>query len=484
LSDPNTEPSGTVNDNRDKTYVCVNLTLNPNVHFDVMIPVEALAVADDELCHRMASGIYPEEDKFVVELMFQLVPPGGAILDLGAHLGLISLAFAAAGFQVVAVDASPSNARALQASASRNGFSNMRVVHAAVSDRSGFLEFLPAGPYGQIVTPELMAGEDQRIVQVPALTVADLLATVGWSRVDFMKMDVEGAEVATIRGMTDLLSGSDAPPIVYESNGYTLAIQGETTKNLRAALERLGYHNYSVGPSELTPVQANEVQPVCVTDYLAVKRLPVNIPGWQIRNLLSPEEIVESFLATCLDVDKVPGFREHVSGELADAPAWFLSNERVRKELERLGLAYPDRTIGAAYQPGVRIDFTQPSSRAYLFRAWHGAETWGQWSGRDAEVRFTLERPEMLRLRMLATTYKDQRIVVRFDGREVTTLRSTGEGPELIEVDLPPEAITEANRLQLACPDARSPASLRESDDDRILGVGISWMEFVPVAHQ
>jgi hypothetical protein len=134
------------------------------------------------------------------------------------------------------------------------------------------------------------------------------------------------------------------------------------------------------------------------------------------------------------------------------------------------------------HHPGIRIDFTQAASGVYLSDGWHGPEDWGQWSGRVAGVKFRLERPRPLRLRMLATTFGKQRIVVSFNGREVKTLQGRGEAQELFEVDLPPEAVAERNTLQLTLPDAKAPKSVGQGEDDRILGVGVTWMEFEPLS--
>jgi hypothetical protein len=133
------------------------------------------------------------------------------------------------------------------------------------------------------------------------------------------------------------------------------------------------------------------------------------------------------------------------------------------------------------YRPGTRIDFTQASSRDYLHGAWYGPEPEWQWSGREAAIGFRLERVQPLRLRMKATTFGKQRIVLRLNGREVQTLQGNGEALELLEVDLPRDAIAESNTLELTLPDAKSPESAKVNPDPRILGIGIAWLEFQPL---
>jgi hypothetical protein len=142
----------------------------------------------------------------------------------------------------------------------------------------------------------------------------------------------------------------------------------------------------------------------------------------------------------------------------------------------------PDPSVNQAelYAPGFRIRCTNPSSAAYLASGWHGLEPqnpdW-QWSGPEATIRFKLDRAQPLRLRMMATTYGKQPVIIRMNDQEVATIQGSGE-LELMEVDLPVNAVTESNMLELVLPEAKSPKSIGESKDARVLGIGIAWIEF------
>ena len=135
------------------------------------------------------------------------------------------------------------------------------------------------------------------------------------------------------------------------------------------------------------------------------------------------------------------------------------------------------------YQPGTRIDFRQASSGTFLRGDWHSPEAdWGRWSGREAVVGFRLKRVEALRLRMLGTTWGKQRIVVSLNGHEIKTLTGAGGNDlEMMEIDLPMDALAESNSLKLTLPDAKSPQSAGMGDDPRILGIGIAWLELHPI---
>jgi len=81
---------------------------------------------------------------------------------------------------------------------------------------------------------------------------------------------------------------------------------------------------------------------------------------------------------------------------------------------------------------------------------------------------------------MMANTFEKQRIIISLNGWEIQTRETNGEELKLIELDLPPGALGETNTLTFTLPDARSPASLGNSLDKRILGMGIAWLELVP----
>jgi FkbM family methyltransferase len=199
------------------------------------------------------------------DLLRRLVRPGSRVLDLGAHIGTFTLAAASLGCEVLAVEASPENAELLRASVEHNGFTHVRIVQAVASNRSGMVPFSCYGPFGHVFT----AATNMPTVEVPAVRADDLLAEVGWERVDLVKLDVEGSEIAALDGMTTLLNRTDAPPIIYESNAHTLGFYGRTPEELRGRLEEHGYASYRLDSTQ------SEVE-----DYLALpasggRKLPV-----------------------------------------------------------------------------------------------------------------------------------------------------------------------------------------------------------------
>jgi FkbM family methyltransferase len=253
------------------------------------------------------------------------------------------------------VEASPRNAELLRHSAAINGFTNLRVVQAAVSDRPGILSFCPEGPFGHVATNKF----ESPTVEVPALPVCQVLKEVGWDRVDFIKLDVEGSEIAVIDGMAPFLARADAPPILYESNSYTLDFYDKTPNQLKARLESLGYRNFVVGSEKFYPVAADDFQLEVVTDYFAVKQMPPILQTWEVGPPFDQAEIITRFAMACSQ----DHLKVHIARMLRTAPAWLLEKAEVIGALEALG--------------------RDPKSEVRAAAAWAGKWlAWYKWKGK------------------------------------------------------------------------------------------------------
>jgi FkbM family methyltransferase len=307
--------------------------------FDVTFVIDARL--EDPIGRVIAeSGQYPVGDP--TELMMHLLRPDDALLDVGAHIGTFTLPAAALGCRVLALEASARNAELLQAAAACNGFDRVRVVHAAASDCEGRLSFCSHGPHGHVA----MAVEPAHLPRgdVRAAAVDDLVAEQGWPRVDFIKMDVEGWEPWALRGMARLLARDDAPLVLFESNAAGLERYGQTTADLQAALEQFGYSIYLIDhhhPGQLVPVRSSDVQPECVLDCLAAKRLPARLDPWRVVPLTRAQWTAWVLGAS---TDPHPPYRRHFAVAMRTAPPWLRAEPAVREALKRMR-SDPDHSV-------------------------------------------------------------------------------------------------------------------------------------------
>jgi len=177
------------------------------------------------------------------ELFTKLLAPGQVVVDVGANVGYYALTAAvgvgSAG-RVVAFEPGPATAERLRENAALNNFSNLTVVQAAVSDVSGTSCFqLAQDCEGSSL---YSVGEDTvGSVNARVTTLDSLADELGLDRVDLVKIDAEGAEVAVIRGARHLLSRADSPKVIVEANPATLRAAGESVASLRFEIESAGY---------------------------------------------------------------------------------------------------------------------------------------------------------------------------------------------------------------------------------------------------
>jgi FkbM family methyltransferase len=315
--------------------------------------------ADDPISLELAAGRFPESTRDAIRYLQASTPRGGRVLDLGAHVGTFTLAAAAMGYEVIGVEASPQNAALLGASLERNGFDRVQLVNAAVSDRPGPLEFSQGGPYGHVGVRE--AGQSS--VSVPGIRIDDLVAERGWGRVDFIKMDIEGSEIAGLRGMSRLLSADDAPTILVESNGHTLHFFNASPYQLKLLLEGYGYRNYLLEPGRLCPVRANDFQAITCVDYLALKRPATTLEGCRVDRPLTFKELVVRVVHAAHSAHASE--RLYIARTLAQAPAEIRASRRVHRAVESL------RRDECAEVRAAACAMTLEPARADWLLSWH-----------------------------------------------------------------------------------------------------------------
>ena len=299
----------------------------------------------------------------LLRLMLALVRPGQTVLDLGAHIGTFTLTAAAAGCRVMAVEASAHNARLVEASIAHNRFGDRaRVLRAAASNRNGEVRFSSWGPWGHIVesgqAPAVegvpgVAPSNLPSETVPAVRVSEWLLREGIARLDFVKIDVEGAEIDALHGLREHLETDEAPPILYESNYYRLWHYGQSPASLRAALERLGYrHHYLVWPTHLVRLPPGETQWAVLEECLATKApLPATL-GWKIKARPTVEEKAQGIAEAA--VMPHPEVRAFLGGLLRQADPALLAHPLTQNALTALlaDLAPEVRQTVRWYRPG------------------------------------------------------------------------------------------------------------------------------------
>jgi len=140
------------------------------------------------------------------ELVLREVRTGDVVVDVGANIGYYTLLFArqvGPTGHVYAFEPDPHNFGLLRRNVLQNGYTNVTCVPCAVGDRSGTVRlYRNQGNRGD---HRIYDSRDGRIaIDTACVSLDDYFADID-RPVNFIKMDIQGAEALALRGMQRLL---------------------------------------------------------------------------------------------------------------------------------------------------------------------------------------------------------------------------------------------------------------------------------------
>ncbi len=185
-----------------------------------------------------------DHEPAVTDWLARNLKPGMTIFDVGANIGSYALFLAGlVGEQgrVVALEADPDVARILEANVQANGLKAILPIQAAAFRESG--EILLGRARASTGYSGLYYSQAAEWISVPACTLDALGEKLGLKRLDFVKIDVEGAECDVLEGMTSLLR-THRPVLLIE-------LHPDSVPQVREIPGRLRAEGYSV--EALTP---------------------------------------------------------------------------------------------------------------------------------------------------------------------------------------------------------------------------------------
>ncbi|MEZ4731745.1 MAG: FkbM family methyltransferase [Caldilineaceae bacterium] len=179
------------------------------------------------------------------QLFSGMISTGNTVFDIGAHVGfytLLSSVLVGEVGHVFAFEPLPRNLHYLHRHITLNKMNNVTVIPAAVADRSGHTLFQQVDSSAQghfSITGNL---------KVAVVALDEQVSTGQLPKPDVIKMDVEGAEAAVLRGARQTLQ--QYRPIIF------LATHGAAIREECFAL--LQELNYSLTPIDERPLAATD----------------------------------------------------------------------------------------------------------------------------------------------------------------------------------------------------------------------------------
>jgi FkbM family methyltransferase len=157
-------------------------------------------------------GVY---EPFETELVKKEIRKGDVVLDVGANIGYYTLIFAklvGENGKVFAFEPDPSNFALLKKNVEINGYKNITLVQKAVSNKTGKTKlYLSDRNLGDHRIYDSHDG--RRYIEIDAIRLDDYFKDYN-GKIDFIKMDIQGAEGGAIQGMRSLLKKSKNVKIV------------------------------------------------------------------------------------------------------------------------------------------------------------------------------------------------------------------------------------------------------------------------------
>ena len=186
-------------------------------------------------------------------LVRRLLRPGDTFIDVGANLGWFSVLAAmqvGSGGRVVAFEPSSSMRIRLLRSISLNQVNNVRVEAAALSDEDG-TAFLTGATTENSGLATIMNGnvfsDNDMPEEVATIRFDDYWRSHISGQIRLFKIDVEGAELKVLQGMTELLQSGLCDSLMVEISDARLRNAGMSAKQTMQLLRSFGYQLFLIG---------------------------------------------------------------------------------------------------------------------------------------------------------------------------------------------------------------------------------------------
>lgn len=215
-------------------------------------------------------------EEYEIRLFKKYIRPGDVVVDIGAHIGVFSLLFSKLvgnSGEVISFEPDTKTFSLLSKNIAINNVKNIRINQLAVSNQNEEISFYLYGSGQNSIgrlsesMPERGLSENVPIVHIEAISLDDFL---GDARVDFIKMDIEGAEGSAFLGMKKILSKNNNVKILTEFN--VPALRKASKISAEEFLEQLNNEGFRVYDIDEKSAELHEI--INISEF--IKRIGSN----------------------------------------------------------------------------------------------------------------------------------------------------------------------------------------------------------------
>ncbi len=153
---------------------------------------------------------------------------GWTVFDVGANIGVFTILHATEGANVYAFEPNPESYGRLRRNVALNGLAHrVQLFASALGDEPGIgtLHVTRGGTTGGVVVPATERAPLPGAADIPITTLDRILPTLQVPRIDLLKIDAEGSEVAVLRGAERTLGTVQRIIVEYHSRDLLCSVE-------------------------------------------------------------------------------------------------------------------------------------------------------------------------------------------------------------------------------------------------------------------
>jgi FkbM family methyltransferase len=212
--------------------------------------------------HAFTGVFWPDVERYepdVCQFLQYVLQPGGTFVDCGANVGFFSIqagALVGKGGNVISIEANPHTYKLLERNLRANGFG--LPINCALTSEAGEVELFVPGSwdvYSSLRADGLAEGVADHSFKVKARTLDEVVDELALSRIDLIKIDIEGGELDVLRSAPKVLEAF-RPFIIMEYGLNTWPAFDVTSEDLKRLMSEVNYTIclFSVQKQRLVPV--------------------------------------------------------------------------------------------------------------------------------------------------------------------------------------------------------------------------------------
>jgi len=190
-------------------------------------------------------------EPFETKIVKKLVQRGDIVIDIGANIGYFTLLFSRLvkpSGKVFAFEPEPANFSLLKKNIEVNGYKNVTLIQKAVSNKNELIKlYLSQDNEGDHRIYESDGNRD--FIEIESVCLDEYFRNME-DKINFVKMDIQGAEGTTIQGMKNILNRNDNLNMITEYWPYGLIRCGMDPLVFPKLLVRYNYYPFELNEKD------------------------------------------------------------------------------------------------------------------------------------------------------------------------------------------------------------------------------------------